>query len=174
MSAGKAKAKRMSGVPIKHGTSPAISRSSHASRAANEGRQQRRTPERRTKRKVDRIRIKRAYDTATAPDGHRVLVDHIWPRGLSKDVLRIETWLKTIAPSTPLRKWFDHEPEKWDGFRAKYAAELRQKPDEVTFLLELAREGVVTLVYAARDEAHNNALALAEFLRGLEYSSRRR
>mgnify|MGYP002400927814 CR=1 FL=1 len=173
MSAGKAKAKHMSSVPIKHGASPAIPRSSHASRAANERRQQRRTPERRTMHEVDRIRIKRAYDAVTAQDGHRVLVDRIWPRGLSRDVLRIESWLKKIAPSTTLRKWFGHEPEKWDDFRAKYAEELRRKPDEITFLLELAREGIVTLVYAARDEAHNNALALAEYLRGLEYISGR-
>jgi len=119
-------------------------------------------------RRVDRIRIKRAYEPATVQDGHRVLVDHIWPRGLSKESLRIDSWLKRIAPSTTLRKWFDHEPEKWGDFRAKYAAELRRKPVEVTILLELAREGIVTLVYASRDEAHNNALALAEYLRGLK------
>lgn len=124
-------------------------------------------PKRRMTGHVYRLQIKRVYEPAAVEDGHRVLVDHIWPRGLSKKSLRIETWMKSIAPSTALRKWFGHEPRKWDAFRGKYHAELQRKPDDIASLLTLAREGVVTLVYAARDEAHNNALALAEYLRGL-------
>ena len=119
---------------------------------------------RRASRAVDQIRIKRAYAPAIRQDGCRVLVDRIWPRGVSKDALRIDHWLKEVAPSTALRAWFGHDPRKWDTFRARYYAELEQKPDEIAFLQDLVRRGVVTLVYAARDESHNNAQALAEFL----------
>lgn len=171
MSSAKAETKNMSCVRIDQRPFASIPRSSHASREANERRQQRESPGRKATRGADRIRIKRAYDAASAQDGHRVLVDHIWPRGLSKELLRIDSWLKKIAPSSALRKWFGHEPRRWEEFRRRYHAELQGKPEETTFLLKLAREGIVTLVYAARDKVHNNALALAEYLRGLESSS---
>ncbi|MGE0758234.1 MAG: DUF488 domain-containing protein [Pirellulaceae bacterium] len=109
------------------------------------------------------IRIKRAYAPASASDGCRVLVDRMWPRGISKDELRIDHWLKDAAPSASLRKWFDHDLQKWDEFRARYAAELDGKPEIIRFLLS-REERRVTLVFAARDTKHNNAVALAEYL----------
>lgn len=108
-------------------------------------------------------RTKRAYEPPDRRDGVRVLVDRIWPRGRSSAELRIDHWPKDLAPSTALRKWFKHDPRKWDEFRARYAEELDKKPDAVASLLSLDR-GRVTLVYAARDGEHNNAVALAAYL----------
>jgi uncharacterized protein YeaO (DUF488 family) len=108
------------------------------------------------------VAIKRAYEPAAASDGHRVLVDRIWPRGVSKANARIDEWAKELAPSTELRKWFGHDPERFDEFRRRYLAELAEQRDRVE---ELRRRGKVTLVYGARDPEHNNAAVLAELLR---------
>ncbi len=112
------------------------------------------------------IRIKRIYEQYSKEDGFRVLVDRLWPRGLSKEQAKIDLWLKEIAPSDDLRKWFIHDPEKWDGFKKKYATELQKKRD---LLLEIKRaekdRGTLTLLYSAKDTEHNQAVALDEILR---------
>lgn len=109
------------------------------------------------------VRIKRAYLPPAATDGQRVLVDRLWPRGLAKDDAHIALWLKEVAPTTLLRKWFGHEPARWTEFRSRYRDELADNPALET-LRALARKGDVTLVYSARDEAHNQAVVLAELL----------
>jgi uncharacterized protein YeaO (DUF488 family) len=114
------------------------------------------------------IQIKRAYQTASRGDGYRLLVDRIWPRGLGKEAARIDDWMKEIAPSTALRRWFGHEPARWAEFRRRYFAELRDRPKLVERLVELARSRPLTLVYSAKDEKHNNAVALREFLQSAE------
>ena len=112
------------------------------------------------------IRTKRIYDPVTREDGCRVLVDRIWPRGVSKQRAQISDWLQTLAPSTELRQWFGHDLEKWTEFIRRYRRELRQKPSELSSLRALVRtHRVVTLVYAARDENHNNAVVLRQLLR---------
>ena len=108
------------------------------------------------------IKVKRVYDKPAKSDGHRVLVDRIWPRGLTKSELRIDEWLKEIAPSTGLRKWFKHDPAKWNQFKKKYAAELKEHREEVGKLARRSRKQSVTLLFGAKDTAHNNALALKE------------
>jgi uncharacterized protein YeaO (DUF488 family) len=108
--------------------------------------------------------VKRAYDPPGRNDGCRVLVDRLWPRGVSREEARIEVWLKEIAPSDELRKWFGHDPDKWTGFRQRYFAELEQKEELVAELAEKARVGSLTLVFGAKDEEHNNAVALREYL----------
>ena len=110
------------------------------------------------------IRIKRAYEPPAADDGARILIDRLWPRGVSKQALALDQWLKELAPSTELRQWFGHDPALWPEFRKRYAAELRTHTDLVESLRALARKGVVTLVYSAHDEAHNDAVVLHEFL----------
>lgn len=110
------------------------------------------------------IRIKRAYDPAEEDDGFRVLVDRVWPRGIAKDALKADEWVKEIAPSTALRKWFGHDPAKWDGFRERYFRELDSREELVARLRHKAKEGDVTLVFAAKDPQHNNAVALKEYL----------
>jgi uncharacterized protein YeaO (DUF488 family) len=110
------------------------------------------------------IDLKRAYDPPAKSDGRRILVDRIWPRGIAKDDLRIDAWLKDVAPSTGLRKWFGHDPAKWDEFKKRYARELEQRPEALEELLEKARAGHVTLVFGAKDIEHNNAVALKEIL----------
>ena len=110
------------------------------------------------------INLKRAYEPAAKADGERILVERLWPRGVSKDRAKIDLWLKDVAPSTGLRKWFGHDPEKWQQFRRRYAAELKDKVDVIKMLKQKAKKGRVTFVYAARDEEHNGALALKEFL----------
>src|SRR5512142_2585603 len=110
------------------------------------------------------IQLKRAYDAANASDGARYLVERLWPRGVKKEDLQVEAWLKDVAPSTELRKWFGHDPEKWDEFKRRYFAELDAHPDAWRPLAERARRGRVTLVYSAHDEQHNNALALKHYL----------
>ncbi|HET9492056.1 MAG TPA: DUF488 family protein [Methylomirabilota bacterium] len=107
-----------------------------------------------------RIRIKRAYDPSAAQDGRRILVDRLWPRGLSRQSARIEEWARDLAPSAPLRKWFGHDPKRWPEFQKRYQAELRARPDRLAWLAGLARRGRITLVYAARDPDHNNARVL--------------
>ena len=110
------------------------------------------------------IRTKRVYDPPSGEDGQRILVDRLWPRGLTKERARIDLWLKEIAPSDDLRKRFHHDPALWDEFRRRYRRELSEKPELVRELKNRAESGTVTLVYAARDERHNNAVALKELL----------
>jgi uncharacterized protein YeaO (DUF488 family) len=110
------------------------------------------------------IQIKRAYDDADAADGRRFLVERLWPRGIRKADLEIEAWLKDVAPSAELRKWYGHEVAKWPEFRTRYTAELEADPDAWQPLLDAAGEGTITLVYAARDTEHNSALVLRDFL----------
>lgn len=110
------------------------------------------------------IRLKRAYDEPSQNDGRRVLVDRIWPRGVKKEELELDDWFKQVAPSSDLRKWFDHDPEKWDEFKKRYFDELKNPPEEIKSLLTTAREGRLTLVYATSEEKYNNAVALKEFL----------
>jgi len=112
------------------------------------------------------IKIKRIYEEATPDDGARILVDRVWPRGISKDNAAIQNWFKDLAPSEKLRKWYDHDPEKWKKFRQRYRAELQAREKELVMrrLATLSRERPVTLVYAARDRNHNNAVALRDFI----------
>lgn len=111
--------------------------------------------------------VKRIYQAAAASDGCRVLVDRLWPRGLKKDAACLDRWLRDLAPSDALRKWFGHEPAKWDEFRRRYFAELDTKTEALAQLRALLEHhDKVTLLYSAKDEAHNNAVALAEYLRG--------
>lgn len=111
------------------------------------------------------IHLKRVYEEPSSQDGLRVLVDRLWPRGLKKDAAKVDQWLKDLAPSDALRKWFGHEPAKWAEFRKRYFAELGGKADELAELRKLARKGAVMLLYGAKDEEHNNAVALQEYLR---------
>ena len=111
-----------------------------------------------------RIKVKRAYDAPTKSDGHRTLVDRVWPRGVSKDEFRLDGWVKEIAPSTKLRKWFDHDPTKWNAFKDRYFRELDERPGAVKELLAKARAGRLTLVFGAKDADFNNAAALKEYL----------
>jgi uncharacterized protein YeaO (DUF488 family) len=117
------------------------------------------------------ILLKRAYELPDPSDGFRILVDRLWPRGVSKNSAHIDLWLKDIAPSTTLRKWFDHDPLKWTEFRDRYFQELRSNPEAVEALTEHVRHGVVTLVYGAKDKAHNDALALKEYLEHIQRHS---
>lgn len=111
------------------------------------------------------VHIKRAYEDPAPEDGYRVLIDRLWPRGVAKDEAKIDEWMKALAPSTELRRWFAHDPARWDGFRTRYFRELDAHPDEVAELRNLVKKRHVTLVYAAKDEAHNNAVALTEYLK---------
>lgn len=112
---------------------------------------------------ADRLRIKRIYAPPSGDDGQRVLVDRIWPRGVRRDEAALTLWLKEIAPSTPLRKWFGHDPARWTEFGKRYRQELDANP-AVGELRALIDKGAVTLLYAASDEKHNHALALARYL----------
>jgi len=112
------------------------------------------------------IRLKRVYQEPEREDGLRVLVERLWPRGLKKEQVAVDLWLKEVAPSPELRTWFGHDPAKWEEFCRRYRSELENQPEPVNFLKEKSREGTVTLVYAARDERHNAALALKIFLEG--------
>ena len=111
------------------------------------------------------VMLKRAYEAPAAADGKRILVDRLWPRGLAKARAGIDLWLKEAAPSTELRKWFAHDPEKWAEFKQRYHAELKGNP-ALSELRRLAGEGPVTLLYAARDQAHNEAVVLKQMLDG--------
>lgn len=110
------------------------------------------------------IKVKRVYEEPEKADGVRVLVDRVWPRGLSKEAAAVDYWLREIAPSAELRKWFGHDPAKWEAFYARYVSELAAGAKDVVFLRARAKKGTVTLVYAAKDEAHNNAVALKRYL----------
>ena len=111
-----------------------------------------------------RIKIKRVYLQPGEEDGMRVLVDRLWPRGLTKEKASVDLWLKEIAPSTELRKWFGHDPEKWKEFQTRYRAELRQNTEQVSLLKQEAAKGVVTLLFGAKDEEHNEAVVLQKLL----------
>ena len=110
------------------------------------------------------LKTKRAYENAEASDGTRFLVDRLWPRGIKKENLKMKDWLKDVAPSPDLRKWFAHDPEKWHEFQKRYRAELKANPDTWKPILEAAKQGDVTLLYSARDTEHNSAVLLKDFL----------
>ena len=110
------------------------------------------------------IRVKRIYDEADDTDGFRVLVDRLWPRGVKKQDVAVDLWLRDIAPSAELRRWFGHDPARWSEFCRRYGKELKSKTTETTLLREKMRAGSVTLLYSAADTAHNNAIALKRFL----------
>jgi uncharacterized protein YeaO (DUF488 family) len=112
------------------------------------------------------VKLKRVYEKPSQEDGLRVLVDRLWPRGFSRERAAVGLWQKDIAPSPELRKWFGHEPARWAQFRDRYRRELREKKDALQVLKQQAREGTVTLVYAARDEEHNAAAVLKRLLQG--------
>ena len=111
------------------------------------------------------LKLKRAYDPAAEADGTRILVERLWPRGLSKAKVHVDMWLKDVAPSTELRKWFGHDPAKWPQFRRRYFLELDARPEAWQPILSNARRGLVTLIYSSHDTEHNNAVALQEYLR---------
>lgn len=111
-----------------------------------------------------RIQLKRAYVPAAASDGRRILVERLWPRGVSKDQAQIAAWTKDVAPSPELRKWFDHRPERWKEFKRRYFAELDARPEAVDALLSEMGRGKTTFVFASREERLNNAVALVEYL----------
>lgn len=110
------------------------------------------------------VRIKRVYDKPERTDGTRILVDRLWPRGLTKQKAKVDEWLKEMGPSTELRKWFGHDPKRWVEFAKKYRAELRSKKDLLNYIKAATRKGVVTLVYGAKDTDHNEAVILQQQL----------
>jgi uncharacterized protein YeaO (DUF488 family) len=120
---------------------------------------------------VKNINVKRAYEAPDTDDGTRILVDRFWPRGLRKTDAAIDRWIKGIAPSTDLRKWFGHDPARWQEFRQRYADEIQGHPEELDELRACARAGRITLVFAAHDETRNNAVVLRDVLLGRISSS---
>ena len=110
------------------------------------------------------IRLKRAYDDPAPEDGDRFLVDRLWPRGVKKEDLHVAAWLRDVAPSTELRKWFGHDPAKWDEFQRRYTAELESNSAVWQPILDAAKRGTITLVYGAKDTEHNDAVVLKNFL----------
>ncbi|HSV11000.1 MAG TPA: DUF488 domain-containing protein [Hanamia sp.] len=110
------------------------------------------------------FKIKRVYEKPDPKDGFRILVDRLWPRGLTKEKAAADLWLKDIAPSTELRKWFNHDPDKWKEFQKKYHQELKENKEAIAVLKEHLKQGPVTLLYGAKDEVHNEALVLKEFI----------
>jgi uncharacterized protein YeaO (DUF488 family) len=117
------------------------------------------------------IKLKRAYDRVSPTDGTRLLVERLWPRGLSKHMLKFDGWIREVAPTTELRKWFGHDPAKWQEFRTRYFRELASRPEGWRPIVSRSRRNTVTLVYSSHDEEHNNAVALREYLR---FKTRRR
>jgi uncharacterized protein YeaO (DUF488 family) len=112
------------------------------------------------------VKIKRVYDGESPEDGKRILIDRLWPRGIRKEAIRIDEWLKEVAPSSELRGWFAHDPSKWEEFKKRYYRELREKAPLVEALRRQAKRGTLTLLYSAKDEEHNNAVALQELIDG--------
>src|SRR5512143_931551 len=110
------------------------------------------------------IKIKRVYDAPSRDDGKRILIDRLWPRGVKKDEARIDAWMKDVAPSSDLRKWFEHDPGKWGEFKTRFFAELKNRKDLVDQLAGMARKGRITLLYGSKEERFNNAVALKEYL----------
>jgi uncharacterized protein YeaO (DUF488 family) len=119
------------------------------------------------------IGAKRIYDPPSPDDGYRVLVDRLWPRGIKRETMHIDAWLKDVAPSDALRRWFGHDRKKWSAFRRRYASELRRRPNDWWPILKAAKRGPVTLLYGARDQEHNHAVALADYLRTVRLPVRR-
>jgi uncharacterized protein YeaO (DUF488 family) len=120
------------------------------------------------------IRLKRAYEPAASSDGYRVLIDRLWPRGVSREQAKLDAWDRDLSPSTELREWFAHEPRRFEVFRRRYIEELRDQRPRLTELRRLAHKGTLTLVYAARDTEHNDAVVVAEVLRrGLPKAGKR-
>jgi uncharacterized protein YeaO (DUF488 family) len=111
------------------------------------------------------IQLKRVYDAPAKADGKRFLIERLWPRGIKKENLKIDAWIKEVGPSTELRKWFSHDPGKWDRFRERYFRELDRNASVLRPILDASREGAVTLIYSSHDREHNNAVALAEYLK---------
>lgn len=114
------------------------------------------------------LRIKRVYEPALASDGFRILVDRLWPRGLTKERAQLHLWLKELAPSTELRRWFAHDPTKWSEFQRRYQQELRDKSELLAQITQRLEQGPVTLVYGAKDESHNDAVVLRSVLTAQE------
>src|SRR5277367_5955467 len=112
-----------------------------------------------------KIRIKRAYEEADGEDGTRILVDRLWPRGMTKEKARVDLWLKDVAPSTELRKWFAHDAAKWAEFQTRYREELKRNREPLSLLKQEAAKGTITLVYGARDQQHNEAVVLQNLLK---------
>jgi uncharacterized protein YeaO (DUF488 family) len=110
------------------------------------------------------IRIKRVYEEPDGEDGTRILVDRLWPRGLTKEKAKVDLWLKDVAPSTELRKWFGHDPARWAEFESRYREELKKNKEQVSLLREAVAKGAATLVYGAKDQQHNEAVVLQRFL----------
>ena len=110
------------------------------------------------------IRVKRAYEEPDREDGERILVDRLWPRGLTKEKAKVDLWLKDVAPSTELRKWFEHDPAKWAEFRSRYLEELKRNKEQLSLLRQEVAKGTVTLVYGAKDQQHNEAVILRGLL----------
>jgi uncharacterized protein YeaO (DUF488 family) len=119
-----------------------------------------------TKVPAGNVKLKRAYEPAVPKDGTRILIDRLWPRGLSKTEVALDHWMKDIAPSAKLRKWFGHDPARWDEFRRRYAEEVHHNASLFDQLRSLAGRGPITLVYSARDELHNDAVVLRKLLLG--------
>lgn len=115
---------------------------------------------------TDNVKLKRAYEPPAADDGTRILIDRLWPRGITKKGAAIDQWMKGISPSTELRKWFGHDPARWDEFRRRYAQEVHKNSDLLDQLRSLARHGPITLVYSAHDEKHNDAVELRKLILG--------
>ena len=111
------------------------------------------------------LKLKRVYEPSDKSDGTRILIDRLWPRGMTKAKAGVDIWLKELAPSAELRKWFGHDPDKWTEFKKRYRAELEENDEQLARLREEIKKGTVTLLYGAKDEEHNDAVALAEFLR---------
>ncbi|MGH2644195.1 MAG: DUF488 domain-containing protein [Chitinophagaceae bacterium] len=110
------------------------------------------------------IKLKRVYEAPEKSDGYRILVDRIWPRGMTKEKASVDLWLKEIGPSNDLRKWFGHDPEKWVEFKNRYMKELETDKEEIATLKQHISKGALTLVYSAKDEAHNQAVVIKEYL----------
>ena len=121
---------------------------------------------------ADNVKLKRAYERPAAGDGTRILIDRLWPRGVRKVDAAIDQWAKDIAPSTALRKWFGHDPARWQEFRSRYDVGIHAHPEQIDRLRALARQGPITLVYSAHDEVHNDAVALRDLLLGRQMRRR--
>jgi uncharacterized protein YeaO (DUF488 family) len=124
--------------------------------------------------RANRLHIKRVYDAVSPADGVRFLVERLWPRGVKKASLKIDGWLRDVAPSTELRKWFSHDPTKWLKFQQRYFAELDKKPETLEPILNALEYGPATLIFSSHDEAHNNAVALKTYIADRETHRRRR